>query len=107
MTLNDLAKHCHNLKYPNGSDIYVKSSDRYIYLIKTGKVALASESKVLGELGQFEFFGLRDIFGLQSDAVKAKADGECEIYRMPEPLLDTLLKEIKQDLQSFAANKLL
>ena len=103
--LNDLGKHCHNLVYPVDRDIYTKSSDRYIYIIKSGKVRLESEFKKLEVLDQYDFFGARSIFGLQSEAIRAKADSECVIFRIPEPLIDTLLKEIKEELVILASTK--
>lgn len=105
--MKDLAKHCHNLRYPGGSDIYVKSSDRYIYVIKTGKVSVVSENRQVGALKQFEYFGARDIFGMETEAKFAKADGECIILRIPEPLIDTLLKDIKEQLIAYAHNQVL
>ena len=105
--LNNLAKHCHHLVYADGSDIFVKSSDRYIYLIEKGKVIISDKYKKLTELGPYELFGLRNILSMNSKAESAKAFGECIIYRIPEPLIDTLLKDIKEDLRTFASNALL
>ena len=105
--LINLAKHCHNLIYADGNDIFVKSSDRYIYLIEKGKVGIWSKNKKLSDLGPYEIFGIRSIFSMESEAENAKADGECSIYRIPEPLIDTILKDIKEDLRASASNKLL
>ena len=76
-------------------------------MVKRGKVSVAAESKRIGALNQFDYFGARDIFGMETEARSAKAESECIILRIPEPLIDTLLKDIKQQLIENASNQLL
>lgn len=105
--LNQLAKHCHQVTYAAGSDLFVPSTDRYFYLIEQGRVQISLEGKQLAMLHTFDMFGGRDIFGLEAKADKAKAESECVIYRIPEPVIGNLLKDVRDDLKKFFENKLM
>ena len=105
--LRGLAKHCQRVNYNAGSEVFVQSTDRYFYLIEQGKIEVSFHGKVVDVLNSFEIFGGREIFGLEMKADKARAETDCVIFRIPEPLIDTLLKGIKQELISLATSKLM
>jgi len=106
--MNELAKHSHHLVYEPGYIIYSAShADRYLYLIEKGVAVIKYKDKDVQRLGPFEFFGDRSIFGEVTEADRAEAETECCIYRFPEPIIDSILDLIKDELREQSSLKLL
>jgi signal-transduction protein with cAMP-binding, CBS, and nucleotidyltransferase domain len=104
--MKELAKHCHYLRYERGSEIHVRVNDKYFYLVEKGRVTVEGEGKCL-EIIEKGIFGGRDIFGLETRVEKVKVEEDTTVYRVPEPLLETILKDISEELKEASINELI
>lgn len=52
----------------------------------------------MGEIKENDWFGGREIFGLDPNVDSIKARDEVVVYRIPEQMLNTLLAEISIEL---------
>lgn len=102
--IKELAKHSTYLTYDSGNEIRIASTDRYFYIIEKGKAVALKNGKKVSDLKNSQIFGGRAIFDLEEQADTIRAENECAVYRIPEQVLDTLLKLIKEDLREAAVH---
>lgn len=76
----------------------MSGNDKYFYLVEKGTVVGERQGVIVQEVRENDWFGGREIFGLDPIISEIKALDEVVIYRIPEQILNTLLVEISLEL---------
>lgn len=81
------------------------SAERYVYLIKSGKVAIVADHREVEMLGPGEFFGEKAILYDECPMADAVAREESEVFRVPETVVMSCPGDFLHRLKEFARNR--
>lgn len=81
------------------------SAERYVYLIKSGKVAIIADHKEVEMLGPGQFFGEKAILFDECPTADAVAREESEVFRVPETVVLSCPGDFLQRLKEFARDR--
>jgi len=101
--VNEVSKHSQKLTYGKGSHFQMPGSDKYFYLVEKGRVVGENKGVLVQEVKENDWFGGREIFGLDPLVSELRALDEVVVYRIPEQILSTLLSEISHELFNASA----
>jgi len=98
----------HHLLYHQGQVLLEAghmSAERYVYLIKSGRVAIIAEHNEVEMLGPRDFFGEKAILFDECPTADAVAREESEVFRVPETVVMSCPRDFLQKLKEIARNR--